>query len=1369
MHNDDALSAFILRHVSPTDIDHTNSCSSAHQLFECLRVLHENQGAYAQISLLIKALDVCLSYDTPLRDTLSELRSYYHRIVAMGKIKDDDIFAAILLHSMSGDFLHLQQSVQNMTHLPNFNSEMIARRILEEDTLIRRRKELGQWVNPNDHVILSSQMVHVAQTRPRAPKPFCTNCKKDNHTVDFCISVGGKMAGRTAEEAKAAYRAKNPRPPRPAPNSTLSSTSAHVATPTTTAPVPSPSPAPPSSSSPFIPIIVNGISYIPDPSWSSDPSPPVSSAYITEVPDFPGYDYHAFLALLDNNPSFSALSTLPSSPSPHKTIHSPFILDSGAACHLSLNLSDFKTLCPIVAHPIKGVGNSIAALGMGTIEINCDSGQLVLHDAYYVPMASARLISIWLLLHPESKETCHALFHPDYFLIFDTSNRIICRGIGNSHRRLYFLSDFTMHVPPSPSSPSLVAHYASRPPDLDSWHKCLGHCGIQTILNMACSLGPKLMPIDLSHPASKCAACILGKQTWSSVSKIWEGPKAVIPLEHIYVDLCGPMSVASRSGRLYSMNVIDDYFGFIWSLPLRSKGEASIVMKHWLTAMENQTPHRLECLITDNGELSSIQIWDLCTKRSILHLFTAPYTSTQNGRAERLHRTIMDCAHATRISCNAPPDMWDKFCATAAYLHNLTGTSANNGKSPYQLWHSKEPPLLHLHEIGCCAFSLITTNNPKVLHHSIPCILIGYAPNAKAYWLWDPTTNRIFNSFHVSFIKARQLPPPPDILTSPPSSMNQQPDRPLQVNYPHPSNITFPICLPPSDNTFSPSTTAPPTTSTPTVPFNLSSSHKTNIPFYTNTDNIPSLHCSPSNPYNHSPNDTTSVTPPTLPLISNSVPDTTIHDRNNTIPSQNPPTFPQNNNTVPHENTVLQQKNTVPQQENTFPQITILPQATNLPQENVITHPSLPVPQQIPAPIQSLLHTPSHLPIPSSCAFPCRSARLAGLQPSSSSPSDAHTALVDYTTHDYSATFLSEFSPLHDSHFLLPVTLDPSFIASSLSLGDALTALATGGTELTLDLDDDPLWATAIASLEHEYWIAGARDELQSLKDRNVFVLVPHSDIPRGQQPLKGKLVCKQKRDDAGNITCYKVRYVAKGFAQRYLIDYEKTTAPTACLESFRTLMHIATCLDWDIQHFDIKTAFLHGVLPEMETVFMEQPPGFEEPEKSDWVWCLSKSLYSMKQASWIWNQTFHKTMVSIGFKHLANEWCVYQRKRDSGITIFAVHVDDIISISSSHSENNSFKAELQSHWDISDLRAVKFALRTAISCDRSSCTIHLSQTALIDHVIDQFGQFQGGISLNGWRCHPCILKAILWLLPFRKWYSSSFGTSPVSWLSQST
>ena len=330
-------------------------------------------------------------------------------------------------------------------------------------------------------------------------------------------------------------------------------------------------------------------------------------------------------------------------------------------------------------------------------------------------------------------------------------------------------------------------------------------------------------------------------------------------------------------------------------------------------------------------------------------------------------------------------------------------------------------------------------------------------------------------------------------------------------------------------------------------------------------------------------------------------------------------------------------------------------------------------------------------------------------------------ATNDFVAHDHTATFLAEFAPLRDSHFLLPLELD--LVKSCSSVGEALSALTYGDTELVLDPDDDPLWATAIASPEREYWVAGARDELKSLTDLKVFVLVPRTDIPHGQRPLKGKLVCKRKRDDEGNISRYKVRYVAKGFAQCYLIDYEKTTAPTARLESFRALMHIAAILDWDIQHFDIKTAFLHGILPESETVFMEQPPGFEDPDKKDWVWRLQKSLYGMKQASRIWNITFHKTMTSLGFRRLVNEWCVYRRSTSTGTTIFAVHVDDIIAVSSSPAENDAFKAELRQHWDISDLGAAKFALGISIAHDRSSRTIHLSQAALIDRIVEQFGQ----------------------------------------------
>ena len=134
------------------------------------------------------------------------------------------------------------------------------------------------------------------------------------------------------------------------------------------------------------------------------------------------------------------------------------------------------------------------------------------------------------------------------------------------------------------------------------------------------------------------------------------------------------------------------------------------------------------------------------------------------------------------------------------------------------------------------------------------------------------------------------------------------------------------------------------------------------------------------------------------------------------------------------------------------------------------------------------------------------------------------------------------------------------------SIDNILSALSDGSFKpMPTDLDDEPTWAQAMASEEREYWIAGGCKELKSLQDLQVFVLVLCSEVPHGQQPLQSKLVCKRKHNETGKIVCYKVRYVAKGFAQRYCIDYDKTTAPCVCLESFRTILHLASSLDWDI------------------------------------------------------------------------------------------------------------------------------------------------------------------------------------------------------------
>jgi len=260
-------------------------------------------------------------------------------------------------------------------------------------------------------------------------------------------------------------------------------------------------------------------------------------------------------------------------------------------------------------------------------------------------------------------------------------------------------------------------------------------------------------------------------------------------------------------------------------------------------------------------------------------------------------------------------------------------------------------------------------------------------------------------------------------------------------------------------------------------------------------------------------------------------------------------------------------------------------------------------------------------------------------------------------------------------------------------------------------------------SPDTDKWTLGIQDELKSLKEMGVYKLIPHSDVPAGHKVLRGKWVLLLKRDEHGHLVWHKAHFVVKGFEQVFGQDYVDTTLPTAHMESVCLLLNVAAAKDWDIQQIDVKTAFLYGLLPADEAQYLEQPESFVEPGKEDWVWCLQCGLYGMKQCSHIWNKNMHKAMLNWGFKCLHADPCVYYRVNALGTVLSAVHVDNFLIVSSSPEASQSFKEELKSLWTISDLGEARFCVGIAISRDRANHLVSISQTALIDCIIQQFGQ----------------------------------------------
>jgi histone deacetylase 1/2 len=67
----------------------------------------------------------------------------------------------------------------------------------------------------------------------------------------------------------------------------------------------------------------------------------------------------------------------------------------------------------------------------------------------------------------------------------------------------------------------------------------------------------------------------------------------------------------------------------------------------------------------------------------------------------------------------------------------------------------------------------------------------------------------------------------------------------------------------------------------------------------------------------------------------------------------------------------------------------------------------------------------------------------------------------------------------------------------------------------------------------------------------------------KGKNVIDCKWVYKIKRRSDGKIDRYKVRLVAKGFQQRYGIDYEDTFSPGVKAATIRLVLSLAVSRNW--------------------------------------------------------------------------------------------------------------------------------------------------------------------------------------------------------------
>nr|GEY77948.1 hypothetical protein [Tanacetum cinerariifolium] len=109
--------------------------------------------------------------------------------------------------------------------------------------------------------------------------------------------------------------------------------------------------------------------------------------------------------------------------------------------------------------------------------------------------------------------------------------------------------------------------------------------------------------------------------------------------------LIGPTFVKSLNKKNYCLIVTDDYSKFTWVFFLATKDETSLLLKTFITGLENQLSLKVKVIKSDNEtEFKNNDLNQFYGMKGIKREFSVPRTPQQNGIAEGKNRTLIEAA-----------------------------------------------------------------------------------------------------------------------------------------------------------------------------------------------------------------------------------------------------------------------------------------------------------------------------------------------------------------------------------------------------------------------------------------------------------------------------------------------------------------------------------------------------------------------------------------------------------------------------------------------------------------------------------------------------------------------------------------------------
>ncbi|CAI7887731.1 unnamed protein product [Closterium sp. NIES-53] len=277
--------------------------------------------------------------------------------------------------------------------------------------------------------------------------------------------------------------------------------------------------------------------------------------------------------------------------------------------------------------------------------------------------------------------------------------------------------------------------------------------------------------------------------------------------------------------------------------------------------------------------------------------------------------------------------------------------------------------------------------------------------------------------------------------------------------------------------------------------------------------------------------------------------------------------------------------------------------------------------------------------------------------------------------------------------------------------------LAPEGDPDAPDIPTPRSYVEAIAGEYSSKWQTGMDVEMASWKSTGTYVdEVP----PPGANIVSGMWIFRVKRPPS-SPPVFKARYVARGFSQQEGVDFFQTFSPTPKMTTLRVLLHVAAQRDYELHSLEFSTAFLQGSLH--EEIWLRRPPGFTGSFPPGTQWSLRQPVYGLRQAPREWHDTPRTTFAALGFAPSTADPSLLLRT-DTSLPPFYVlmYVDDLVFATDDIEALAHVKSELQKRHTCTDLGELRSYLGLQITRDRARRTITLTQSHMVQQVLQRFG-----------------------------------------------